>query len=62
MRKLIFKIEDNGKKFLLECVTDRTPEWTMNQYSRNRKGCIIEMISNEETEERQPTSREIGLG
>jgi len=59
MRKLIFKIEDNTSSKQIEFVTDRTPEWTEEQYTRNREPLTMELISNEATKETKAVSREI---
>jgi hypothetical protein len=58
MRKLVYKItESRGNPYKLEFITDRTPQWTEQQYTRHRPGCIMELISNETTEEKEPLSR-----
>lgn len=62
MKKLIYKITEDDKQYSLEFITDRTPEWTEQQYTRNRINCKMELISNETTEEQKPISREVGLG
>ena len=63
MRKLVYKVtEPNQKPYGLEFITDRTPEWTEQQYTRHRINCRMELISNETTEEQKPISREVGLG
>ena len=63
MRKLIYKIiESNKEPYGLEFITDRSPKWTEEQYTRNRLNCRMELISNETTEEKQPLSREVRLG
>ena len=62
MKKLIYKIIEDDKQYSLEFITDRTPEWTEQQYTRNRINCKMELISNETTEEQKSISREIGLG
>ena len=62
MRKLIYNVTDGDEKYTLEFITDRTPEWTEQQYTRNRINCRMELISNETTEEQKPISREVGLG
>ena len=62
MRKLIYKVTDGDEKYTLEFITDRTPEWTEQQYTRHRINCRMELISNETTEEQKPISREVGLG
>ena len=59
MRKLIFKIEDNTSSKQIEFITDRTPQWTEEQYSRNREPLKMELISNEATKETEAVSREI---
>jgi len=62
MKKLIYKITEDDKQYSLEFITDRTPEWTEQQYTRNRINCKMELISNETTEEKEPLSREVRLG
>lgn len=59
MRKITFKIEDSTSSKNIEFITDRTPEWTEEQYSRNREPLTMELISNEATEEKEPVSREV---
>ena len=59
MRKLIFKIEDNTSSKQIEFITDGTPEWTEEQYTRNREPLTMELISNEATKETKAVSREI---
>jgi hypothetical protein len=61
MRKLTFKINESEqtKEHFLEIITDRTPEWTKSQYLRHRVGVTMELISDEETKETEPLSREI---
>ena len=62
MRKLIYNVTDGGESYTLEFITDRTPEWTEQQYTRHRINCRMELINNEATEEQKPISREVGLG
>lgn len=70
MKKLIYKITPPGgtmgrgdATYSIEFVTDRTPEWTEEQYLRNREvGYHMELISNEETKEKEQLSREVELG
>jgi len=62
MRKLIYNVTDGDDRYTLEFITDRTPEWTEQQYTRHRINCRMELISNETTEEQKPLSREVGLG
>jgi hypothetical protein len=62
MKKLIYKITEDDKQYSLEFITDRTPEWTEQQYTRHRINCKMELISNETTKEKEPLSREVRLG
>jgi len=63
MKKLVFLIKENEEApKVIEFITDRTPEWTIEQYSRNRLPLTMELIRNEETEEKEPLSREVDLG
>jgi len=62
MRKLIYNVTDGDERYTLEFITDRTPEWTEQQYTRHRINCRMELIKNETTEEQKPISREVGLG
>jgi hypothetical protein len=59
MRKITFKIEDSTSSKNIEFITDRTTEWTMEQYSRNREPLTMELISDEATEEKESLSREV---
>ena len=61
MRKIRFNIKTQNEKpnMVLEFITDRTPEWTEDQYTRNREPLTMELISNETTEETEPLSREV---
>ena len=66
MRKLLFKIREETEssqttKFV-EFITDRTPQWTEEQYLRNRVNTTMELIEDEETKETEPISREVRLG
>ena len=66
MRKLTYLITEEGEQsqkiYSLEFITDRTPTWTEQQYLRHRSNTKMELISDEETEEKEPVSREIDLG
>jgi hypothetical protein len=62
MRKLRYRIQEETEnsqtnKFI-EFVTDRTPQWTEKQYLRNRSNTTMELVSDEETEQTEPISRE----
>jgi len=59
MRKITFRIEDSTSTKNIEFITDRTVEWTEEQYSRNREPLTMELISDEATEETEAVSREI---
>ena len=66
MSKLIYKITEEKEQsqsiYHIEFITDRTPEWTEQQYLRHRSNTLMELVSDEETEEKEPTSREVKLG
>ncbi len=66
MRKLTYKITEETETtqniYYVEFDTDRTPEWTEEQYLRHRRNAKMELVSDEETKEEQPVSREIKLG
>ena len=59
MRKITFKIEDSTSSKNIEFITDRTTEWTDEQYTRNREPLKLELISDEETKETESLSREV---
>jgi hypothetical protein len=58
MRKLTFQITEGNEFYGMEFITDRTPQWTEEQYSRNRN-CTMELIGDEPTEETEATSKRI---
>lgn len=62
MRKLTYKIveetENSQTHKFIEFITDRTPQWTEEQYLRNRINTTMELVGDEETEETEPTSRQ----
>lgn len=62
MRKLTFEIVEGNESKYIEFITDRTPIWTEQQYLRNRSNTQMYLISDEETEEERPLSREVELG
>tara|TARA_Y100000361_G_scaffold69493_1_gene61338 strand:+ start:1360 stop:1533 length:174 start_codon:yes stop_codon:yes gene_type:complete len=53
MSELILKFEvhetgDGSSQFkIIEIITDRTPEWTMSQYLRNRSNTTMKLLSQE---------------
>lgn len=66
MRKLTYKIKTETERSqtieYIEFITNRTAEWTEEQYLRHRPNTIMELLSDEETEEERPLSREVELG
>lgn len=55
MKRLVFEIidfsnEKSGSE-IVEVITDRTPEWTKNQYLRNKSNRVMNLISETETNE-----------
>lgn len=60
MRKLVYKVMENGETYGMEFITDRTSEWTVEQYSRNRN-CTMLLISDLPTDETEGTSRRVNL-
>ena len=61
MRKLTFKIDEGNKLYQMEFITDRTPEWTVEQYTRYRN-CTMRLMGDEPTEEKESVSREVRFG
>ena len=48
MKKLVFLIkEQNEAPKVIEFITDRTAEWTIEQYGRNRLPLEMELIRDE---------------
>lgn len=64
MKKLIYQIIEGSESKFIEFITDRTSEWTEEQYLRNRdpQTTKMKLISDEETKEQESLSREIRLG
>lgn len=55
MKRLVFEIidfsnEKSGSE-IVEVITDRTPEWTKEQYLRNKSNTVMNLISEAETNE-----------
>ena len=55
MKRLVFEIidfsnEKSGSE-IVEVITDRTPEWTKEQYLRNKSNRVMNLISETETNE-----------
>jgi len=61
MRRLVFEIRTDNEISHIEFITDRTPGWTTTQYLRNRPGTVMTLISNNTTDEKECSSREITL-
>lgn len=66
MRKLTYKIVEETDRTQsikwVEFITDRTSQWTEEQYLRNRSNTTMELVGDEETEEKKSLSREVKLG
>lgn len=62
MRKYIYQIIEGSESKFVEFITDRTSNWTKQQYLRNRVNTTMNLISDEATEEKEAVSREIELG
>lgn len=58
MRKLTYLITQGSELQQIEFITDRTPEWTVEQYTRHRN-CTMELIGNEPTEETESKTKRI---
>ena len=61
MRKLIFEIKKDNEISHMEFITDRTQGWTIQQYLRNRSDIVMTLISNNTTDEKDYSTREITL-
>ena len=66
MRKLTYNVTESSNRtqtiYQIEFITDRGAEWTEQQYLRNRTNTLMELVSDEETEEKEPVSRDVKLG
>ena len=55
MKRLVFEITQNTNgdavREVVEVITDRTSEWTISQYLRNRMYTKMELISETETDQ-----------
>jgi len=61
MKKLTFLVNEGDKSYGMEFITDRTATWTIDEYTRHRLNCSMELIGEEDTDETVGTSREIEL-
>ena len=55
MRKLTYMINEGEESYGMVFITDRTPQWTESQYTRNRS-CEMILVGDEPTEETEGTS------
>ena len=55
MRKLTYLITEQNESYSMVFVTDRTSQWTEEQYMRHRI-CTMSLVGDEPTEETKPTS------
>ena len=60
MKKLTYLITENNESYGMEFITDRTPQWTEEQYMRNRN-CTMKLVGEESTEEVEGTARKVDL-
>lgn len=61
MIKLVYLINEGDESYGMEFITDRTPQWTEQQYMRNRSDITMTLIGEEPTEETEGTARKIDL-
>jgi len=59
MNKLTYLITEGDETYSMEFITDRTSQWTEQQYMRNRSNIKMNLIGEEPTEETEATSRKI---
>mgnify|MGYP000116522833 FL=1 len=59
MRKITFKIEEGSTTKNVEFITDRTAEWTMEQYQRNKEPMKMVVIDDSVTTETTQSIREV---
>ena len=59
MRKITFKIEEGSTTKNVEFITDRTADWTMEQYQRNKEPMKMVVIDDSETTETTQSIREV---
>ena len=58
MRKLTYVITEGDKEpaYSMVFITDRTSEWTEQQYQRHRKDCIMVLVDDVPTDETEAKS------
>jgi hypothetical protein len=59
MIKLTYLITEEDESYGMEFITDRTPQWTEQQYMRNRSNIEMNLIGEEPTDETEPTARKV---
>ena len=55
MRKLTYTITEGEESYGMVFITDRTPQWTEEQYTRHRN-CKMKLVGNEPTNETESKS------
>jgi len=60
MKKLTYIINEGSERYGMEFITDRTSDWTEEQYCRNRN-CTMELVSEESTNETIGTARMVTI-
>lgn len=59
MNKLTYLITEGDETYSMEFITDRTSQWTEQQYMRNRSNIKMNLIGEEPTEETVAVARYI---
>lgn len=59
MRKLTYTVVENNETYKLEFITDRTPSWTEEQYTRHRPNCKMKLVEDKPTEQTTATSNKV---
>jgi hypothetical protein len=55
MKKLVYTITEGNQSYDMVFITDRTPQWTEEQYMRHRN-CVMTLIGEEQTNETESKS------
>ena len=61
MIKLTYLITEEDESYGMEFITDRTPQWTEQQYKRHRVNITMTLIGEEPTEETEGTAKKVDL-
>ena len=56
MKKLTYLITEGDESYSMVFITDRTAQWTEQQYMRHRINIVMNFISEEKTDETIATS------